>query len=115
MRNGFSASSNGRHSRKGHPVLITGGAGFIGANLADRLLTDGEDVVLYDNLSRAGVERNYEWLRERHGEHVTLEEGDTTDLARLTRVVRNAAAVYHFAAQVAVTTSIGDPRHDFQV
>ena len=58
-----------------HCVLITGGSGFIGANVADRLLRDGERVLLYDNLSRAGVEQNYHWLRSMHGDRVRLQNG----------------------------------------
>src|SRR3954467_2585592 len=114
MKNG-SLKLNGK-SPGHHPegaVLITGGAGFIGANLADRLLTQGENVVLYDNLSRAGVEQNYQWLREKHGTAVRLEKADVRDLPALARAARSASAVYHFAAQVAVTSSLSDPRLDF--
>jgi CDP-paratose 2-epimerase len=96
-------------------VLITGGAGFIGSNLADRLLTDGESVVLFDNLSRPGVERNVQWLRNRHGGRVRLERRDVRDRAALREVVSDASAVFHFAAQVAVTTSLENPEEDFDV
>src|SRR6478735_2527375 len=98
-----------------HPVLITGGSGFVGANLADRLLTSGEHVLLFDNLSRDGVERNYEWLREKHGTKVRLEVADTRDAKALTRAVSSASSIFHFAAQVAVTTSLVQPRQDFEV
>ncbi len=108
-------SSNGRNGHIAKPVLITGGSGFIGANLADRLLSGGESVVLFDNLSREGVERNYEWLRETHGTQVRLEAGDIQDAAAIARVVQNASAIFHFAAQVAVTTSLTEPRLDFEV
>lgn len=97
------------------PVLITGGAGFVGCNLAHRLLQSGRRVVLLDNLSREGVERNAAWLRETHGARVQLEIGDVRDVATVRRVVRRAGAVFHFAAQVAVTTSLDDPAHDFAV
>jgi CDP-paratose 2-epimerase len=96
-------------------VLITGGSGFIGANLAHRLLKEGERVVLFDNLSRAGVEENYRWLRATHGDKVTLQKGDVRDAAALAEAVENAAAVFHFAAQVAVTTSLDTPAVDFAV
>ncbi len=95
-------------------VLITGGAGFIGTNLAHRLLTEGRRVVLFDNLSRHGVERNVEWLEEQHGDHVTLREGDVRDAARVREAVQNATEVFHFAAQVAVTTSLTAPIDDFE-
>src|SRR4051812_13575986 len=103
-----------KHSR-GKAVLITGGAGFIGTNLADRLLREGERVILFDNLSRAGVERNHEWLRQEHGDRVTLQLGDITDEAAVAYAVSQASAVFHFAAQVAVTTSLEDPLLDFEV
>ena len=105
----------GAGRRDSRPVLITGGAGFIGANLAHRLLSEGEEVVLFDRLSRAGVEGNYEWLRQVHGSRVRLQVADTRDAEAVARAVRSAKTVFHFAAQVAVTSSIADPRHDFEV
>jgi CDP-paratose 2-epimerase len=117
MSNAKATFRNGGRNRPraGRPVVITGGSGFIGANLAGRLLADGETVVLYDNLSREGVEKNFEWLRETYGSQVTLEVGDTRDAKALAETVRNASAVFHFAAQVAVTTSLSKPRFDFEV
>jgi CDP-paratose 2-epimerase len=97
------------------PVLITGGAGFIGANLANHLLCAGEEVLIYDNLSRAGVERNWQWLHTHHGNRVHLEIADTRNPKTLRHAVRNAKAIFHFAAQVAVTTSLDDPAFDFEV
>jgi len=96
-------------------VLITGGAGFIGTNLAHRLLDEGRDVIVYDNLSRPGVEENLRWLREVHGEKVCAEIADINDKAALSRALHHVEQVYHFAAQVAVTTSLSDPLHDFRV
>jgi CDP-paratose 2-epimerase len=96
-------------------TLITGGAGFIGCNVADRLATMGERVLIYDNLSRKGAERNAAWLQRRHGELIEIENGDVRDGARLRRAVARARHVFHFAAQVAVTTSLGDPINDFEV
>ena len=66
------------------PVLITGGAGFIGANLADRLAGDGHAVLVYDALSRPGVERNLAWLRARHGDRIRDVTADIRDADRLT-------------------------------
>jgi len=97
------------------PVLITGGAGFIGSNLAHRLLSQGRHVVLLDNLSRAGVESNAEWLSEEFDARVRLVIGDTRDETLVRELVRGASSVFHFAAQVAVTTSLVDPVHDFDV
>jgi CDP-paratose 2-epimerase len=96
-------------------VLITGGAGFIGTNLADRLLRQGRRVILFDNLSRSGVERNVQWLSRQHGDHLQVEVGDTRDARAVARVARSATQVFHFAAQVAVTTSLVDPVEDFEV
>ncbi|MBV8550535.1 MAG: GDP-mannose 4,6-dehydratase [Acidobacteriaceae bacterium] len=96
-------------------VLITGGAGFIGTNLADRLLTEGCEVTLYDNLSRQGVGCNVTWLREKHGNKVRMEVGDVRDAAGLKSAVLSAGRVFHFAAQVAVTTSLLKPRDDYEI
>jgi CDP-paratose 2-epimerase len=95
-------------------VLITGGCGFIGTNLAHRLLARGRRVLLLDNLSRKGVERNRDWLRDTHGDAVEFIEGDVRDAAAVRAAVRNASHVFHFAAQVAVTTSLADPLDDFE-
>jgi CDP-paratose 2-epimerase len=97
------------------PVLITGGAGFIGTNLANRLLENGEQVVLFDNLSRAGVEQNIDWLRATHGDAVRLIVADVQDARALRRAVQHSGSIFHFAAQVAVTTSLEDPLLDFEV
>jgi CDP-paratose 2-epimerase len=96
-------------------TLITGGCGFIGTNLAHRLLASGERVTVFDNLSRAGVERNLAWLRATHGDLVTFVSGDTRDAGDVRKAVLRASRVFHFAAQVAVTTSLDDPRNDFEV
>ena len=95
-------------------TLITGGAGFVGSNLADALLEDGERVVVLDNLSRPGVERNAEWLKEKHGELLRVEVEDVEDAAAVSRLVSGARRIYHLAAQVAVTTSLDDPAEDFR-
>jgi CDP-paratose 2-epimerase len=102
-------------SRGTHGTLITGGAGFIGANLAHRLMSEGRSVVIFDNLSRCGVERNVEWLREMHGSRFDLIQEDVRDATAVKRAVARASQVFHFAAQVAVTTSILDPCEDFSV
>jgi CDP-paratose 2-epimerase len=96
-------------------VLVTGGAGFIGTNLADHLLRSGRPVLLLDNLSRPGVEDNLRYLKAEHGDLVEIEAGDVRDRTAVRRVVRRAGAVFHLAAQVAVTTSLSDPREDFEI
>ena len=97
------------------PLLITGGAGFIGSNLADRLAAEGENVLIYDSLARPGVEFNLEWLRKRHPQRIAAVIGDVRNPADLRDAVADAAGVFHLAAQVAVTTSLQDPREDFEV
>ena len=97
------------------PILITGGAGFIGSNLADRLAGEGHQIVIFDALSRAGVERNLKWLKERHGSGVVSIVGDVRDEDEVARAAADVKAVVHFAAQVAVTTSLADPREDFDI
>lgn len=96
-------------------MLITGGAGFIGANLADRALDAGHEVTILDDFSRAGVEGNIEWLRERHGEGFAVNRASVTDEAACLDAVNGAEVVYHLAAQTAVTTSVADPRRDFEI
>lgn len=102
-------------SISGRPILITGGAGFIGTNVAHRLLTQGQRVLVFDNLARPGVEQNLRWLRDTHGDQVDVEIADVRDGDALRQAVNGAARVFHFAAQVAVTTSLTDPVEDFEV
>ena len=101
--------------RRRRPVVITGGAGFVGTNLAHRLLDAGESVLLVDNLGREGVESNLRWLRETHGERVQIDVADVRDRYVFRDVAAHACAVVHLAAQVAVTTSTGEPATDFDV
>jgi len=96
-------------------TLITGGAGFIGINLAHALARRGRHVVIYDNLSRRGCERNLAWLRARGMPNVTFMKGDIRDEKAVRRAVSGASMIYHLAAQVAVTTSVQNPVEDFSV
>ena len=96
-------------------ALITGGAGFIGTNLAHRLLQSGRRVRILDSLARAGVEENLRWLRDTHGSRLEVEIADVRDARAVRRAVSGVAQVFHFAAQVAVTTSLTDPIEDFEV
>lgn len=97
------------------PVLITGGAGFIGSNLADRLAGEGHDVLIFDSLARLGVRDNLDRLVARHAGRVSAIIDDLRDSPSLTAAVHSAKAVFHLAAQVAVTTSIEDPCADFEI
>ncbi|PKO03113.1 MAG: CDP-paratose 2-epimerase [Chloroflexi bacterium HGW-Chloroflexi-5] len=97
-------------------TLITGGAGFIGSNYASRCISRGEKIVIFDNLSRAGSKRNLAWLEETYGKGTfDLIVGDVRDSAAIQTAARNANRILHLAAQVAVTTSVTDPRNDFEV
>jgi CDP-paratose 2-epimerase len=96
-------------------VLITGGAGFIGANLADRHIAAGDAVTVFDNLSRRGADENLAWLKEHHPEDFRFVDGDICDAGGILRAMEGAKVVYHMAAQTAVTTSVTDPRSDFEI
>jgi CDP-paratose 2-epimerase len=96
-------------------IVVTGGAGFLGSNLVDRLAAAGESVLVYDNLSRPRVEENLAWLRANHPYRVDAAVADIRDADALADSVRGAKAVIHLAAQVAVTTSLEDPVADFEV
>jgi CDP-paratose 2-epimerase len=97
------------------PILVTGGAGFIGSNLADRLAGEGHRVIVYDVLAREGVKRNLDWLKARHGDAIDVRIADIRDEATIAAAVAESQAVFHMAAQVAVTTSLVDPRADFAI
>ena len=99
-------------------VLILGGAGFVGSNLAYRILkTTDAKVHIFDNLSRRGVHHNLKWLQGVAGnsDRLKVTIGDIRDAALVQRAVQVATEIYHFAAQVAVTTSIADPVLDCDV
>ncbi|MDB5569159.1 MAG: NAD-dependent epimerase/dehydratase [Hyphomicrobiales bacterium] len=95
--------------------VIVGGAGFIGCNLAHALASDGEPVRIIDDLARPGVERNLDWLARRHGLRVESALMDIRRERDVEDALEDAGAVFHFAAQVAVTTSLEDPVEDFEV
>jgi CDP-paratose 2-epimerase len=98
-------------------VLITGGAGFIGSNLAERLLKDRKTHVrIFDNFSRRGVERNVDWLRSMaSANRLEIVRGDVRDARAVRQAASGVTEIYHFAAQVAVTSSLEDPITDFEV
>jgi CDP-paratose 2-epimerase len=96
--------------------LITGGSGFIGSNLANSLLSDGFSVTVLDSLARSGAQNNLAWLRTKHGNgRLEFVHGDIRDFATVQSAVKEVDVIYHFAGQVAVTSSVDDPRLDFEV
>lgn len=104
-------------NRDSRHILITGGAGFIGANLAAHLLaqTDAK-VTVFDNLSRPGVALNLAWLKTLdRSRRLRFIRGDVRDAARLTEAARTADEIYHLAAPPAGPDLLAEPRLDFDV
>jgi CDP-paratose 2-epimerase len=95
-------------------LLITGGAGFIGSHLAKYFSDRGDRIAVFDNLSRHGSDWNLRWLEERIPA-LEFIRGDVRDAAAITRAAQGREAIFHLAAQVAVTTSVTDPREDFEI
>jgi len=96
-------------------ILITGGAGFIGCNLAEACIRSGHQVTLFDNLSRRGSLANLDWLRASFGDGFYFVQGDVRDYPAILAAAAGQEAIYHLAAQTAVTTSVTDPRPDFEI
>jgi len=95
-------------------ALVTGGCGFVGSNVAARLLRDGWRVTVFDNLSRHGSAENLKWLRSQGP--VRFVRGSIQHAPAVARAIQNVkpAAIFHLAGQVAMTTSMADPRRDFE-
>jgi CDP-paratose 2-epimerase len=96
-------------------ILITGGAGFIGCNLAAALLRSGERVTIVDNLSRPRTDQNLAWLQAQFADRLRFERADIRDQAAMNALIPGHDAVFHLAGQVAVTTSVQNPREDFEI
>jgi CDP-paratose 2-epimerase len=95
--------------------LVTGGAGFIGSNYVHRLVSRGDKVTVFDNFSRGGAKRNLEWLENTFGKDAfNVVVGDVRDASLIAEAARDADVIVHLAGQVAVTTSVNDPRDDFE-
>src|SRR5262249_41729340 len=96
-------------------VLVPGGAGFVGSNLVHSLLGDGHRVTVFDALLRRGTEHNLAWLRQQHDGRLRFVRADVRDFDAVRAAVEGADLIYHLAGQVAVTTSVEDPRSDYEV
>jgi CDP-paratose 2-epimerase len=107
------SSSSAKYKRR-KPVLVTGGAGFVGINMVKRLLEEGLRVIVLDNLSRAGAETNLAYLREHYHGQAEVIVDDIRNRAVVDELVSRVDMVFHFAAQAAVTTSLEQPMEDFQ-
>jgi CDP-paratose 2-epimerase len=94
-------------------ILITGGSGFIGCNWASKLMDLGHHVTVLDNLSRNGSRLNLEWLRNQG--NFDFIQADIRDAAAVNEAAKSQEAIYHLAGQVAVTTSVENPREDFEI
>ena len=97
--------------------LLTGGCGFVGANLASALLAEDHELLILDDLSRVGAQSNLEWLREREGVDWRFVEDDVRNAEVISTLVQKFRpdVIAHLAGQVAMTTSLRDPRLDFEI
>lgn len=96
-------------------IFITGGAGFIGCNSAEHFLKKGHEVVIFDNLSRKGGPANLSWLNDQFADQLKFVEGDIRDYETMREAIKGSDVVLHLASQVAVTTSVQNPREDFEI
>jgi CDP-paratose 2-epimerase len=95
--------------------LVVGGAGFIGVNAAHHIAQQGHDVTVLDNFSRQGTEDNAEWLLAQHPKVRVVRADIRSDREAMEREAAACDVLLHLAAQVAVTTSVSDPRTDFEI
>lgn len=96
-------------------ILVTGGAGFVGCNLADYFLKKGHEVTVLDNLSRKGAEKNLEWLKLNHKTSFEFIKDDIRNFDPTVNAIKGKDFIFHTAGQVAVTTSVKNPREDFEI
>lgn len=96
-------------------ILITGGCGFLGSNIAEAILSRNDELIILDNLSRLGSEKNFEWLKTKG--NFKFFNADIRNTAIVTQVIKENLpdVIYHLAGQVAMTTSISNPRLDFEI
>jgi len=95
-------------------IFITGGAGFIGFHLADFYLKQNHEVIIFDNFSRKGTQENTALLQKKY-KNTTIIRGDIRDFSKLRKAIKGSNIVLHLAAQVAVTTSVLNPKEDFEI
>lgn len=95
-------------------LLITGGAGFIGSNLACHFSRKNYKVTIFDNFERKGTVDNSDWLK-RNFPKLKIIKGDIRRMKDVREAVKAKDIIFHMSAQVAVTTSVSDPRTDFEI
>jgi CDP-paratose 2-epimerase len=110
----YAETSDKRWQRMTNRILVTGGAGFVGSNLTSNLLSDGLDVIVFDSLVRRGSQENLDWLQQ-HFRRLHIVKGDIRDFKAVKNAVADVNVIYHLAGQVAVTSSVEDPRSDFEI
>ena len=95
--------------------LVTGGCGFVGSNIVARLTREGSQVAIFDNLTRRGAAANLDWLQSLGAQQFV--HGDIRNPHDVDRVIAELkpGVVFHLGGQVAMTTSMNNPRHDFEV
>lgn len=96
-------------------ILVTGGAGFVGINLTKHLLSNDNNVTIFDNFSRSGSKENLSWIKNQtFNSKLKIIDGDVQSLPLLIESIKNIDIIYHLAGQVAVTSSLVDPHNDIK-
>lgn len=95
--------------------LVTGGAGFIGTHFSEHLLARGDEVIILDNLSRRGTKENLQYIQEHFPQCAYVHADVRSDIAQMNELADGVDVIYHLAGQVAVTTSVHNPREDFEI
>jgi CDP-paratose 2-epimerase len=104
-----------RRPAVGPAVLITGGAGFLGANLAHRLLSQRRRVIIVDTLARPGAERNVQFLRQQHADRLRFETADVRDSRFMRELAASSQEIYHLACTPGEAFALADPVNDFDI
>jgi CDP-paratose 2-epimerase len=110
----FASAGGGPAAERGG-ALVTGGAGYVGTVLADRLASSGTRVTVLDSLVRPGAEESVRRLKEKHGGLVRIDVGDVRDVFAVRRALAGVERVFHLAAQTDPAAALADPRSDLDV
>ena len=99
---------------EGKTILVIGGAGFIGSNFVKYILEEGGKVYLWDNFSRKGTVQNISGLKKNHNLIKIIKSNYLNNQKLMKDIIEKCDCIFHLAAQVAVTSSLEDPMHDFK-